>query len=171
MVKAYLGLGSNMGDKERNIWVALKLLNAESGISVLRVASLYYTEPVGFAEQEWFVNTVTEIETTLSPFELMSQLLRMEHRMGRRRDVFWGPRVIDLDLLLYDDLFLAIPGLQIPHPRMAERAFVVFPLAELEPDMVLQGFRATDLGAELAKVQRIELIPERFCVWPVADLY
>ncbi|MBU4533760.1 MAG: 2-amino-4-hydroxy-6-hydroxymethyldihydropteridine diphosphokinase [Firmicutes bacterium] len=159
MVKAYVGLGTNIGDKEANIATALKHLNAEPGIRTLRVASLYHTEPVGFTEQEWFVNTVAEIETTLPPFDLMSQLLRIEQRMGRRRDVFWGPRIIDLDLLLYDNLHLAIPGLQIPHPRLIERAFVVIPLAELEPDMLLRGRRASDLGVELASIQKIELIP------------
>lgn len=156
MVRAYLGLGTNMGDKEANIRTALRHLGAERGIKVIRTASMYHTEPVGFAEQEWFVNTVAEIETSIPPFELMSQLLIIENRMGRKRNIYWGPRVIDLDLLLYGDIRLTIPGLQIPHPRMTSRAFVMVPLAELEPEMLLDGRRADNLAAELSTVQKIE---------------
>ncbi len=156
MARVYLGLGTNIGDKEANIRTALQHLDAERGIRVVRVASLYHTEPVGFAEQDWFLNTVAEVETSLPPFELMSQLLFIENLMGRRRTMYWGPRVIDLDLLLYDDIRLNIPGLQIPHPRMTSRAFVMVPLAELEPEMLLDGRRADHLAAELAAVQKVK---------------
>lgn len=156
MVKVYIGLGSNMGDREGHIETALQHLKAEKEIRLLRVASLYFTEPVGFAEQEWFVNTVAEMETSLAPYDLMSRLLMIENRMGRKRNVYWGPRVIDLDILLYGDLRLAIPGLQIPHPRMTTRAFVLVPLAELDPGLLLEGRRVDSLAREFAAVQKVE---------------
>lgn len=156
MTKTYIGLGTNVGDKEANIKTALKHLKAEREIKVLRVASLYYTEPIGLPEQEWFVNTVVEVETSLPPFDLLSKLILIENRMGRNHNIYWGPRVIDLDILLYGEIRVNIPGLQIPHPRMIDRAFVLVPLAELEPDMLLEGRRIDVLAEQLSTRQKIE---------------
>lgn len=128
---AYVGLGSNIGDKSKNIQTALELLDQSDTIEVVKTSSFYETEPVGYENQDWFVNAVAELETNLSPQELLNTLLRIEQDMGRKRDIRWGPRVIDLDLLLYDQLCLDTPDLVIPHPRMHERAFVLVPLAEI----------------------------------------
>ncbi|MBC7106991.1 MAG: 2-amino-4-hydroxy-6-hydroxymethyldihydropteridine diphosphokinase, partial [Firmicutes bacterium] len=133
MARAYVGLGTNLGNKMENLQVALGLLAAARGVRVLRVAGVYRTAPWGFAEQDWFLNTVAEVATTRVPRRLLEVLLEIEARMGRRRSTRWGPRVIDLDLLLYDNRVLHEPDLVVPHPRMHERAFVLVPLAELEP--------------------------------------
>jgi len=104
-------------------------------LHVLRVSSAYETEPRGLTEQPWFLNQVLEVETTLSPPQLLARLLDVERDMGRQRDVQNGPRIIDLDIILYGDRVIAAPGLQIPHPRMIERRFVLQPLAELAADL------------------------------------
>lgn len=152
----FIGIGSNIGDKEENIKRALDLIR-ESGISVREVAPLYRTDPVGYQEQDWFLNTVAVIETVLPPRELLAALMEIENKMGRKRTVRWGPRVVDLDILLYGDVTLNTPDLQVPHPRMLERAFVMAPLADLRPDMALPGGRtAAQLAAELSKTQHVE---------------
>ena len=138
-VIAYTGLGSNMGDKRGNIKAALELLGRVPGVKLLRVAPFYRTAPVGYTEQDWFVNTVAEVETTLSPAELLAACLDIENRLGRVRDIRWGPRVIDLDLLLYNGQVIDEPDLVVPHPRMHERAFVLVPLADLAPELVIPG--------------------------------
>ncbi|MGB9803697.1 2-amino-4-hydroxy-6-hydroxymethyldihydropteridine diphosphokinase [Desulfofundulus sp.] len=138
-VKAYIGLGSNMGDKKRNLRVALEMLQGVSGITLLRVAPFYRTDPVGYTDQDWFINTVAEVGTTLPPRELLATCLEVENCLGRVRSLRWGPRVIDLDLLLYDGRVIVEPDLQVPHPRMHERAFVLVPLADLVPDFVIPG--------------------------------
>lgn len=146
-----------MGRKKENIRQALELLAGESGISLVRVAPLYKTDPVGCQEQDWFLNTVAEIETGLPPRELLAALMRIESRLGRRRTVRWGPRVIDLDILLYGETAVCDPDLEIPHPRLEERAFVVVPLARLHPDMILPGGRtAAELAVILAGTQNVE---------------
>ncbi|WP_035106731.1 2-amino-4-hydroxy-6-hydroxymethyldihydropteridine diphosphokinase [Desulfovirgula thermocuniculi] len=139
MERAYIGLGSNMGDKKAGILRALEELGKTPGVALLRVAPLYRTAPVGYTDQDWFVNTVAEIDTALSPRELLAACLEIERRLGRVRGVRWGPRVIDLDLLLYGDLVVDEPDLAVPHPRMHERAFVLVPLADLAPDLVVPG--------------------------------
>ncbi|MBE3588464.1 MAG: 2-amino-4-hydroxy-6-hydroxymethyldihydropteridine diphosphokinase [Thermoanaerobacteraceae bacterium] len=138
-VVAYIGLGSNMGGKKANLKAALELLGRVPGVRLLRVAPFYRTDPVGYTDQDWFVNTVAEVETTLSPRELLAACLDIENRLGRVRDIRWGPRVIDLDLLLYNGQVIDEPGLVVPHPRMHERAFVVVPLADLVPELVIPG--------------------------------
>jgi len=135
MPTAYIGLGSNMGDKSGNIQKALVLLGQFSKIKVVKKSSLYETEPVGYEDQDWFVNAVAELETGLSPQELLDALMKIEQDMGRKREIKWGPRTIDLDILLYNQLCLNEPDLIIPHPRMHERAFVLVPLAEIAPDV------------------------------------
>lgn len=128
-VTAYLSLGSNIGDREANLREAIRRLN-ELG-TVKRVSSLYETEPVEFTEQPWFVNCAVELETGLSPRKLLNGMLAIEHAMGRERLQPKGPRLIDLDILLYGDLVMHEHGLTIPHPAMHERRFVLEPLAEI----------------------------------------
>ncbi len=157
VVRAFIGIGSNVGDKKWNIRRALDLMAGCGRIKLLGVAPLYKSEPVGYRDQDWFLNTAAEVETDLPPRELLEALLRIEGEMGRRRTVRWGPRVIDLDILLYGDAAVNDPDLVIPHPRLEERAFVVVPLADLYPDMALPGgSKASDLAAVLSKTQHVE---------------
>ncbi|RJQ30015.1 MAG: 2-amino-4-hydroxy-6-hydroxymethyldihydropteridine diphosphokinase [Peptococcaceae bacterium] len=157
VTKVFIGIGSNSGDKEANIGKALKLLGETPGVTVHRVAPLYRTEPVGYIEQDWFLNTVAEVSTVLSPRELLDALLGIEKSLGRVRTVRWGPRPVDLDIILYGNGNINEPDLVIPHPGMCERAFVVAPLADLVPDLVLPGGKkAADLAAFLRKEQPIE---------------
>jgi 2-amino-4-hydroxy-6-hydroxymethyldihydropteridine diphosphokinase len=137
---AYIGLGSNLGDREANLRAALERL-AELG--ALRVSSLRETDPVGVTDQPRFVNAVAELETDLGAGALLGRLLEIERELGRdrSREERWGPRTIDLDLLLYGNEVLAGPGLTVPHPRLAERRFVLEPLHELAPDLALPDGR------------------------------
>lgn len=134
----YLALGSNLGKREENLRVARESLSAK--VRVLSVSSVYETPPWGYLDQPDFLNQVLEGETRLSPKELLVYLKQIEARMGREKTLRNGPRVIDLDLLFYDDLILEDPSddypLSLPHPRMAGRAFVLVPLSELAPDLV-----------------------------------
>lgn len=155
--RAFIGLGSNLGRKEENIRRALEMLGGRRGIGLAGVAPLYKTGPVGYADQDWFLNTVAEIETSLPPRELLEVLMGIEKEMGRRRTVRWGPRVIDLDILLYGEAAIDTPDLVVPHPRLEERAFAVVPLADLRPALLLPGGRAAAaLAADLAGAQRVE---------------
>jgi 2-amino-4-hydroxy-6-hydroxymethyldihydropteridine diphosphokinase len=130
----YLSLGSNLGDRERNLRDALDLL-AEFGLRVLRVSSFYETEPQGVPDQRWFLNAVAEAETDLFPKQLLARLQRIEQQLGRRRLKPKGPRTIDIDILLYGGAAIDADELQVPHPRLAERRFVLEPLAELAPEL------------------------------------
>jgi len=155
--RVFIGIGSNLGRKEENIRRALELLEGDGRISISAVAPLYRTDPVGYTDQDWFLNTVALLETRLSPSELLGVLMEAENKMGRERAIRWGPRVIDLDILLYGELTINWPDLQIPHPRLEERAFVVVPLADLLPDLRLPGGRtAAELAADLSRLQRVE---------------
>jgi 2-amino-4-hydroxy-6-hydroxymethyldihydropteridine diphosphokinase len=131
---AYIGLGSNIGDKTSNCQTAIERL-AEAG-RIVGVSSFYYTEPVGYKEQEDFINAVATLETNRSPAELLSICHAIEDILGRRRTVRWGPRTVDLDILLYGDLVVNQPGLVIPHPLMSVRRFVLAPLVELAPEII-----------------------------------
>ena len=135
MNTAYLSLGSNIGDRAHNITHALEQL-ASHGVRVVKQSSLYETEPVELREQDWFLNCVAEIETNLRPRELMQVLLNIERSMGRERIVPKGPRVIDMDILLFGSEVVKESQLEIPHPRMADRRFVLTPLAEIAPDAI-----------------------------------
>jgi 2-amino-4-hydroxy-6-hydroxymethyldihydropteridine diphosphokinase len=139
MTKAFVGIGSNLGDREEHVRQALELLFAEEGIDVVAVSELRETEPVGPVEQGPFVNGAVRLETELSPRELLSRLLAIEQRLGRVRLERYGPRTIDLDLLVYGDAVIDEPGLTVPHPRLHERRFALEPLAELAPDLVVPG--------------------------------
>ena len=127
----YLSLGSNVGDRELQLRDALRRL-AVNG-RVVAVSSFYETEPVEFTDQAWFLNCVVALETTETPEQLMMALLQIEQQMGRRRIQKKGPRAIDIDILLFDDIILDSPALTIPHPSMHERRFVLQPLAEIAP--------------------------------------
>ena len=139
MPTAYVGLGANLGDRDASIGDALRLLGGRVGVTVVAVSALRETDPVGRLEQPRFLNGAAELDTTLPPRELLEALLDVEHQLGRERRERWGPRTIDLDLLLYGDAELDEPGLTVPHPRMHERRFVLEPLAELEPELVIPG--------------------------------
>ncbi len=142
-----LGLGSNIGDRAANLGEAVARLAAWPGIRVDRVSALYETAPVGLTDQPDFLNAVAVVATTLSPHELLSACLAVEKEMGRVRLVRWGPRVIDIDVLLYGGVALDTPELVLPHPRFHERCFVLVPLAEVAPDLPVYGGRT---AAELA---------------------
>jgi len=161
---AFVGLGSNIGDKEDNLKKALDLLNSCPGVRVKKVSSFYRTAPLGYTRQDWFLNAAAELETGLSPHELLSVLLDVERKLGRERGVRWGPRTVDLDLLVFGAEEIKTPGLTVPHPRMGERAFVMVPLAEIAPELVLPGRgTASELAGQLAKRQAISKYPA--AVW------
>jgi 2-amino-4-hydroxy-6-hydroxymethyldihydropteridine diphosphokinase len=136
---AFVGIGSNLGDRETNLRQAIELLSAEDGIDVVALSEIRETEPVGPIEQEPFLNGAVKLETSLTPRELLERLLSVESRLGRVRDERWGPRTIDLDLLLYGDLSIEEPGLTVPHPRLHERRFALEPLADLDPGLEIPG--------------------------------
>jgi len=135
-VKAFVGIGSNLGDRERNIRRAVDEIAAMPFTKLVTVSSLYDSEPVGEVEQGNFVNAVALIETELAPNRLLWNLMLIEQRMGRARTIRWGPRTIDLDIILYGKSVVDEDGLVIPHPEMDKRAFVLIPLIEIEPDLV-----------------------------------
>ena len=139
MTTAYIGLGSNLGDREELLRKAMAFLAAEPGIEVTKVSSLYETAPVGFVDQPPFLNAVAVLATGLSPDSLLNVCQTVEERLLRRRSARWGPRTIDIDILLYDDEQLALSRLTVPHPRMHERLFVLIPLQEAAPDLVWGG--------------------------------
>jgi len=130
----YLSLGSNLGDREANLKDARERL-ASADVRILRVSSIYETEPRDFAGQPWFLNQVIEAETSLFPRQLLSHVQRVERALGRKRAAPKGPRTIDLDILLFGEAVVATPDLEIPHPRLHTRRFVLEPLAELAPDI------------------------------------
>lgn len=131
---AYLGLGSNVGNREQHLATALAKLAAPD-LRVRRVSSIYETEPVGFAAQRWFLNQVAEIETELFPMQLLARIGKIEQALGRVRTIANGPRTLDLDILFYGNAVVLTAKLEIPHPRIAERRFVLAPLAELAPEL------------------------------------
>ena len=141
MPKAFVGIGSNLGEPERQIAAALDQLEAEDGVELVAVSSLRETTPVGYLDQPNFLNGAVELETKLPPRDLLERLLAIEARLGRVRGEGprFGPRTIDLDLLVYGDDTIDEPGLAVPHPRLAERRFALEPLAELAPGLEIPG--------------------------------
>ncbi len=142
MTMAYIGLGSNLGDRQKQLETALAAMQ-EAGLRVEKVSAFIETAPYGVTDQPAFLNGACAVQTSLAPRELLDLLLAIEAQMGRVRNRHWGPRVIDLDLLLYGDLLLAEPGLVVPHPDMHNRLFVLQPLAEIAPDLVHPRLHAT----------------------------
>ena len=149
-MKAYVGLGSNLGDREATIRRAVELLGERPGVEVVAVSTLRDTDPVGYEDQPRFLNGAVALEVDLPPRALLEELLAVERELGRDRphETRWGPRTIDLDLLLYGEETVDEPGLTVPHPRLAERQFVLEPLYELAPELTLpDGRTVRDLAA------------------------
>jgi 2-amino-4-hydroxy-6-hydroxymethyldihydropteridine diphosphokinase len=137
---AWIGLGSNLGDRETYLHRALKALGADSAVEVTAVSTFVETEPVGFLDQPRFLNAAARVETDLTPRKLLERLLAIERDLGRtRKGPRFGPRTIDLDLLLFGDEVVDEPGLRVPHPRLHERPFVLEPLVELDPGLAVPG--------------------------------
>jgi 2-amino-4-hydroxy-6-hydroxymethyldihydropteridine diphosphokinase len=137
--KVYLSLGGNLGDPAKSMGAALRMLDAEDGISVVAVSSLYRTPPWGKTDQPDFLNAAAELSTSLAPSALLEACLEAERRLKRVREERWGPRLIDIDILTFGDRAVHEAGLEVPHPRMTERAFVLAPLAEIAPGFVIAG--------------------------------
>ena len=163
MAVVYLGLGSNIGDRTQHLVHACAALHRHPAITVPAVSSLYHTAPVGFTAQDWFLNAVACLQTTLSPRALLGVTQATEQQLGRVPTWRWGPRIIDLDILLYDTLQVHTPCLTIPHAALHKRRFVLVPLAELAPDVQLpSGVRVHDLLSALPEdndVQRLGPFP------------
>lgn len=134
MTVVYLGLGSNIGDREAHINAALQLLSEK--FTIKKKSPLYHTEPIGYPNQEWFLNGVVEIETDVDPRHLLSSLQSMERSLGRVKTMKNGPRIIDIDILFYGDLIMKTKNLIIPHPLLQERLFVLQPMMDLNPDFI-----------------------------------
>jgi len=152
MINCYVGLGSNLGDREQLLRQAVNLLAGLSDISILRISSIYETEPLGFTEQPNFLNAVVELKTGLDPEILLRACQDIEQQLNRVRDLKWGPRTIDLDILLYNDQRISSQVLTIPHPFLDQRLFVLIPLAEISPLLTWNG---------LTVQQRINLIRDQ----------
>ncbi len=136
MNKVYIGLGSNEGDRFKNLQRSLQLLSKDPRIELEKVSSIYETEPVGYKRQNKFLNAVCEVSTSISPYQLLDLLKNIEKKMGRKKTFKWGPRNIDLDILLFDALVIDENGLHIPHKELDKRKFVLLPLCEIAPGVV-----------------------------------
>ncbi|GAB6887961.1 2-amino-4-hydroxy-6-hydroxymethyldihydropteridine diphosphokinase [Desulfothermus okinawensis JCM 13304] len=136
MELAYISLGSNMGDPTKNLHIARDHLDNSPNIKITKISSIYLTEPQGLKNQPWFANQVIEVQVNgFTPITLLHKLLKVEDLMGRKRTVRWGPRIIDLDLILFENHIIDSEKLTLPHPRMFKRAFVLIPLLEIEPEI------------------------------------
>lgn len=140
MNKVWIALGSNMGEGRKNLDLAIKMMN-ERGVLVEKVSTYIETEPYGYTEQDNFVNAVCIAETNLSPRELLETLLKIELDMGRVRIIKWGPRIIDLDILFYEDLIIDEEDLKVPHIEIQKRSFVLEPMNEISPDKIHPVFK------------------------------
>lgn len=145
MVKAFLSLGSNMGDRLEYLSKAIDKISEIQGCNILNKSRVYETEPWGYENQEAFLNLCISIETSLSPYELLESLQTIELELDRVRKIHWGPRTIDIDILLFDDIICEDDKLTIPHPRMSERAFVLIPLYDIEKNLIIDGIKLEDL--------------------------
>lgn len=155
--RAYVGLGSNLEDPVNQVRRGMQALRDTLDTRAVRCSGLYRSAPIGIAEQPDFINAVCGCDTTLDAVTLLGRLLAIEQAQGRRRgDVKGGPRTLDLDLLLYDDCVMATPALTLPHPRLHERAFVLYPLAELEPELHIPGLRPVGDLLRACAPQRLE---------------
>ena len=153
MSVAYLGLGSNLDDRSENLERACRLLSQSEGIHVVKVSAFHETEPVGGPAQGKFLNAAVEVETSLEPRTLLERCLAVEEGMGRKRTERWGPRTIDIDILLYEERTVDEPGLKVPHPLMHLRRFVLGPLAEIAPG-------ARHPGTGMTVLQMLKQLPE-----------
>lgn len=139
MARAYLSLGSNMGDKKAYLEESVELLNAYSEIRVTGKSSFYETDPVGYLDQDVFINIGLEIETLFGPEALLEACQSVENKLHRKRVIRWGPRTVDIDIIFYDDIKIKNDNLEIPHPRAFERAFVMVPIYEINKDLVISN--------------------------------
>ncbi|PAF20133.1 2-amino-4-hydroxy-6-hydroxymethyldihydropteridine diphosphokinase [Terribacillus saccharophilus] len=139
MKQAWIALGSNIAPRETYIQQAIQTLNEHAEIKLNQVSTVYETDPVGYEDQDQFLNLVAEVETSLKPMELLHVCQKIEQDLGRKRIIRWGPRTVDLDILLYSTENMNVEELILPHPRMHERAFVLVPLAEIAPELLLKG--------------------------------
>lgn len=161
----YLGLGSNLGDREGNLSKAIEQLGL-AGIKVLRESPVYETEPVGYSAQHWFLNMVLETRTSLFPMQLLTRTSKVERALGRVRTIPNGPRTVDIDILLYGNAVVHTEKLEIPHPRMHERRFVLAPLADLAPELRHPAFRKTIRQLlEAAPAEIVRLLHSRSTQW------
>lgn len=148
-VRAYIGLGGNIGERTANLAEAIRRLGETPGITIVAQSTFLGTAPWGKTDQDWFLNAAVALDTTLSARALLDACLGIETAMGRVRTEKWGPRIIDLDILAYGDEVIDEDGLQVPHPYVADRAFVLTPLAEIAPDLVISGRSVADMLASL----------------------
>lgn len=156
MARAYLGLGSNIGDKIGHLREAAERLAQVPGIHLDVASKIYRTPPWGVVDQDWFANAVLRVETTLAPEALLDAALAVEQEMGRLRHLRWGPRLIDIDLLLHEAGPFHSPRLTLPHPAMLARAFVLVPLGEIAPGLMLAG---ESVETHLARLERAGIEP------------
>jgi len=150
-----LGIGGNIGDVATTMGKALDYLQAQPGIKVVQISSLYKTPPWGIKDQAWFINACVEVVCELSPVQLLDQCLAAEKHLKRQRTLRWGPRTIDIDVLTFEGFASDEPSLTVPHPRMLERAFVLVPLADIAPDLEVSGHT---VAYWLQKVEQGEII-------------
>jgi len=157
---AYIGIGSNLGDKTKQCKKAISKILKVDHHKLLAKSSFFKTQPIGFTSQDWFVNAVIKIETELEPFNLLRTLKAIESQLGRTETFRWGPRIIDPDILLFDDLEIKTEDLQIPHPRLSERKFLLVPLAEIDQDLIHPGLKKTvgELLKDIVEDQGVEKI-------------
>jgi 2-amino-4-hydroxy-6-hydroxymethyldihydropteridine diphosphokinase len=148
MKVAFLGLGSNLGERRAQLAGAVQMLSADPALRILQGSSVYETKPVGKTDQPDFLNMVVQVNTSLSPLALLSVCLEIEARLGRERRERWGPRTIDLDVLIYGTEKLNDERIVLPHPRMHERSFVMLPLAEIAPDVPVNGRKAREIASD-----------------------
>ncbi len=155
--RAYLSLGGNLGDPAASMGAALRMLDEDPLTRVVAVSSLYRTPPWGKLDQPDFINSAAELSTQRTPHELLDLCLAAERALKRVRKERWGPRIVDIDLLVFGDVAFHEPGLELPHPRMAERAFVLAPLAEIAPGLMIAGRSAADhaAGIDRAGIERL----------------
>jgi len=144
MKQAWIALGSNIAPRETYLQQAIQMLNEHEEIKLNQVSTVYETEPVGYENQDQFLNLVAEVETSLDPMELLRICQKIEQDLGRKRIIRWGPRTVDLDILLYSTENMNVEELILPHPRMHERAFVLVPLAEIAPKLLLKDKRVQE---------------------------
>jgi len=168
-----LGLGSNMGEREHNLQQALYLLTADGEVSIAQMSSIYESAPFGVLDQPEFLNMVVQVETALLPEKLLNKCLNIENKMGRKRTLHWGPRIIDIDLLVYENVQRMTEDLTLPHPGIVHRAFVLLPMRDVARDLQLPGGQSVESllaegNSELRKQElhlwkRVEWNPYRKC--------
>lgn len=157
MNKAYLGLGTNIGDRVNYLSQAIKILDSEKDIIITKKSKLYETKAWGYTNQDDFLNMCIEIETKLNPNELLEKCQNVEKELNRERKIRWGPRTIDVDILFFNDIILQEENLEIPHPRIGERAFVLIPLIDLNEKLKINEISITKYLESLTAEEREEV--------------